>query len=201
MVSGCLGAGGSRVCPALRRALSREYWLPISYCHTPCHRNESAARCSLHSLSRTHHAEAATTSSRLRLHGEPHNSRVQRLGLCGPAIPCRSSGIHRRCRQFLSRRRTRLDSGGDQPPADHRGPSLGGRSFTGRDSVRRSDDSDARRHQRLHSQSRRPDRPIAIDARNTERSGAPSRARSGLRSRHAEPRVHASAARRIPDRG
>ena len=50
------------------------------------------------------------------------------------------------------------------------------------------------------SQSRRPHRATAIDAGHVERARAPPRAQPGVRGRHAESRLHASATRRIPDR-
>ena len=54
---------------------------------------------------------------------------------------------------------------------------------------------------RIGAQSRRSDRPAAVDAGHVERPRAAARAQPGVRGRHAESRLHAAATRRIPDHG
>ena len=153
------------------------------------------------SCARNHHADATPPSSDSCLRGRRRHRGLQRLGQRGPAVARRASRLHDRRGQFLARRRERLGPGHDQSAADHRRPPLGGCGCAGRNPGRRRDDSHERRHGRVRAQSRRPHRPAAVDAGHAERPRAPSRAQPGVRGRHAESRLHAAAARRIPDRG
>ena len=135
-----------------------------------------------------------------RPRGRPRNPGVQHLGHRRPAVARRAPRHMTGAGQLLPRRRKRLGAGDDQPAADHRRPPLGGCGRARRNPSRRRDDSHERRHRRIGAQSRRPDRATAVDARHVECPRAPARRQPGVRGRHAESRVHAAAARRLPDR-
>ena len=129
-------------------------------------------------------------NSNHRLRGRCRSPGLRWLGQRGSAIARRAPWRHDRSRQLLTRRRERLGLRIDQSTADHRRPPLGGCGRAGRNPDRRRDDSPERRYRRIRSQSRRPDRPTAIDAGHVECPRASSRAQPGVRGRHAESRLY-----------